>query len=233
MKGISAAIAIVWLFTSSCATVFAGGNICNKKPLPGEPKRQIRPWAFVFDIVLGYGVGLGIDFATGAIYKPCERPQNNKIINGSFEWSETIDVPGVSQKELYQRGIEWYNEAFKDMRAVIQSQDKEAGTFYGKGTIRVFLSSDYTDYVEFAVNVAVKDGKYKYVFNNFTHTGSWLIYKSYINVNGGNLQNEEGNSPLKAKSWAKIKHQTQDNIISIIIPSLKAKMQKKSLSETF
>jgi len=66
-------IAIAVLF-SSCATVF-GGRItsCQKqKPAPGQPQREVRVGAMVADILL-FWPGLIVDFATGAIYKPCNK----------------------------------------------------------------------------------------------------------------------------------------------------------------
>ncbi len=56
---------------SSCATVF-GGHITahqKRKPLPGEPQRDIRAGALVADVLL-FWPGAVVDFATGAIYKP-------------------------------------------------------------------------------------------------------------------------------------------------------------------
>lgn len=56
---------------SSCATVF-GGRVTDhqkRKPLPGEPQREIRVGALVADILL-FWPGAAVDFATGAIYRP-------------------------------------------------------------------------------------------------------------------------------------------------------------------
>lgn len=58
---------------SSCATVF-GGKVseCQRtKPATGEPSRAIRGGALVADILL-FWPGAIVDFATGAIYKPCD-----------------------------------------------------------------------------------------------------------------------------------------------------------------
>ena len=57
---------------SSCATVF-GGHVsdCQRtKPAAGQPARPLRAGAFIADILL-FWPGLIVDFATGAIYKPC------------------------------------------------------------------------------------------------------------------------------------------------------------------
>lgn len=57
---------------SSCATVF-GGRIssCQRhKPSPKQGSRQIRVVALVADILVWWP-GAIIDFADGAIYRPC------------------------------------------------------------------------------------------------------------------------------------------------------------------
>lgn len=61
------------LTQTSCATIF-GGKIsdCQRtKPAPGKPARQIRIVPLVLDCVTGL-VWLAVDFADGAIYKPCK-----------------------------------------------------------------------------------------------------------------------------------------------------------------
>lgn len=57
----------------SCATVFGGPvSACQRtKPSEGEPARAVRPVALIADIIL-FWPGAIVDFATGAIYKPCE-----------------------------------------------------------------------------------------------------------------------------------------------------------------
>ncbi len=59
---------------TSCATVF-GGKVteCQKtKPASGEAQRKLRVGALVADILL-FWPGAIVDFATGAIYKPCDK----------------------------------------------------------------------------------------------------------------------------------------------------------------
>lgn len=223
----------------SCATLF-GGQIadCQKhKPAEGEPKRKMRPAAMVFDILLGYGTGLIVDFADGAIYKPCAE---NKVISNTFDWSETIEVPNASKSVLYQRGVEWFNATFNDMRAVMQSQDKEAGTFYAKGVI---LSRDFkdqinnqyfgsSDVISFSINVAVKDGKYKYTISNFIHSGTKTTYSKTSNVDGGDLRYVTATG-INKKQWRRIKELVTQRVENSLIPSLKQKMKTASLPETF
>ena len=68
------AILLIAASTSSCATVF-GGQVtqCQKtKPAPGEPQRDVRIGALIADVLL-FWPGIIVDFATGAIYKPCDK----------------------------------------------------------------------------------------------------------------------------------------------------------------
>jgi hypothetical protein len=65
-------ILVAAVMLSSCATVF-GGRVsdCQRtKPAPGEPAREIRAVALIADVLL-FWPGAIVDFATGAIYKPC------------------------------------------------------------------------------------------------------------------------------------------------------------------
>ena len=69
---ITLAVAASFIF-SGCATVFGGPvSQCQRtKPPVGHPARPIRAAALVCDIVL-FWPGAIVDFATGAIYKPCK-----------------------------------------------------------------------------------------------------------------------------------------------------------------
>jgi hypothetical protein len=65
------------VFFSSCATVL-GGKItdCQRtKPVAGEPSRKLRSGAMIADILL-FWPGTIVDFASGAIYKPCDKKGN-------------------------------------------------------------------------------------------------------------------------------------------------------------
>ena len=57
---------------SSCATILGGpvNTYQRTKPLPGQPQREVRVGALVADILLVGLLGVGVDFATGAIYRP-------------------------------------------------------------------------------------------------------------------------------------------------------------------
>lgn len=65
-------MALMMVYMFSCATIRDGHvtTYQRTKPRPGEPMRQIKVGAFIWDIILWGGAGVIIDFATGAIYKP-------------------------------------------------------------------------------------------------------------------------------------------------------------------
>lgn len=67
-------MAIVML--SSCATILGGQRTAYQthKPSDGQPQRQVRVGYIIADAVLTGALGLVIDFATGAIYKPAPVP---------------------------------------------------------------------------------------------------------------------------------------------------------------
>ncbi len=70
---------ILMLETTSCATI-VGGQVTEsqrRKPLQGEQTRQIKVGALIADAVFFGGVGILIDFATGAIYKPAEKSKSS------------------------------------------------------------------------------------------------------------------------------------------------------------
>ncbi|MBC7524442.1 MAG: hypothetical protein H7239_08405 [Flavobacterium sp.] len=69
-----ASIVLVVTSLTSCATVF-GGKVseCQRtKPATGAPTRQVRVGALIADILL-FWPGAIVDFATGAIYRPCNK----------------------------------------------------------------------------------------------------------------------------------------------------------------
>ncbi len=64
-------LAVLMLFTTSCATLFGGPVTAQQraKPKAGEPAREVRILPLIADLVI-FAPSLIVDFATGAIYKP-------------------------------------------------------------------------------------------------------------------------------------------------------------------
>jgi hypothetical protein len=68
------AMVLIVASLSSCATLFCGPvSECQRtKPAEGQPARQVRAGALILDIVL-FWPSVIVDFATNAIYRPCEK----------------------------------------------------------------------------------------------------------------------------------------------------------------
>ncbi|QMU27830.1 hypothetical protein [Adhaeribacter radiodurans] len=79
-----AAVVLLTVSMSSCATLFGGKVTAYQKtrPAAGEPQREIRIGALVADVLL-FWPSLAVDFATGAIYKPQEKTSTNLNSNSS------------------------------------------------------------------------------------------------------------------------------------------------------
>ena len=98
-----AILALMPMVFASCATVFGGKvSMCQRhRPSPKEPTRKIRVVALVADIVLWWP-GLGIDFLTGAIYRPCHgSSQGTRMGSGGKGY-----IPDDDEKETEHRDRE-------------------------------------------------------------------------------------------------------------------------------
>jgi hypothetical protein len=63
---------VTCLFCSSCATILCGPVTECQYVKPGRGRaRHIRPVVLFFDIILTGPIGVIVDFATCAIYRPC------------------------------------------------------------------------------------------------------------------------------------------------------------------
>ncbi len=97
--------------------------------------------------------------------------------NSPLEFSDVVQVEGVSTTELYTRAKLWFAEAFRDSKHVLEVEDKEAGLLVGKGTMpyepsSIMQSGGMKGHISFTVKIMIKDGRYKYSISNFTHGGS-------------------------------------------------------------
>lgn len=96
-------------------------------------------------------------------------------------YSETIEVAGVSQDDLYIRANMWFVDAFNNADSVIQFSDKESGVIKGKyigGSVMVGI---YIYKISTTVTVEVKDGRYRITFDNpqYQYIGD-LLSGNYI-----------------------------------------------------
>lgn len=83
---LSALIIGLCMSMSSYATLF-GGKVseCQKtKPMAGQPQREVRVGALIADILL-FAPSAIVDFATGAIYKPCTTKKVSQLKKADLE----------------------------------------------------------------------------------------------------------------------------------------------------
>jgi hypothetical protein len=95
---------------------------------------------------------------------------------GPLQFQEVVTVEGVTRDQLYNTALAWFPEAFRSGKDVLQVQNKDAGTLVGTGTEKyepvVFIGSACTRGVlRYRVTVEVKDGRYRYTIDGFTHEG--------------------------------------------------------------
>ena len=64
---------VIAITLSSCATVFGGHITECQKQKPATGHRELRPVALICDVFITPIpiIALAVDFADGAIYKPC------------------------------------------------------------------------------------------------------------------------------------------------------------------
>lgn len=90
--------------------------------------------------------------------------------SGRIAYTAIVQVPGASKNELYVRAKAWAANAFRSAKDVLQMDDKEAGVLIGKTVYRsdfVVFTSVSPNYVQHTVKIEVKDGRYRYTFNDF------------------------------------------------------------------
>lgn len=139
-------------------------------------------------------------------------------------YSEVIEVSGVSKNDLYVRANTWFTRTFKSAKSVLELQDKEAGKLIGKGVLPIMIKVPImgaTDagYVGATVTIMCKDGKYKYVIDNLSHSKPYGANTQYW-VDGGSLEQEKPKVGMMGrpskKEWNDIKEATQKDILSMV-----------------
>lgn len=97
-------------------------------------------------------------------------------VDGEYFFEEVVPVEGISSKELYTRGRQWYAEVFNEANEVLQMDDPEQGILIGKGWQDILLNPDGFASVKvqmwYLISVYTRDGRYKF-------SVSEIRYKTY------------------------------------------------------
>jgi hypothetical protein len=87
-------------------------------------------------------------------------------------YSEVVYFDSLANKqELFSRAREWFAKAYKSSTNVIQMEDKESGKIIGKALMQVYYKEFPYGYINYTISIYIKEGRYKYEFTDFHHTG--------------------------------------------------------------
>lgn len=155
-------------------------------------------------------------------------------VDSVLKYTEVVQVNGINKETLYQRARSWANDIFKSSKSVIQIDDKETGEIAGKAAFIASFSWNAlgkrtsTTTVNFKFQIISKDGKYKYIFSDFTESG----YYDYLLTSA--KENPYKTAGVSKKNldliWSSLKESSEYKTMELI-NSLKLAMQKKSDAE--
>jgi hypothetical protein len=108
-----------------------------------------------------------------------------------------VEVPGVSQADLYARATAWVNQTYNPADREQERLDPATGqlTLIGRRPAVVrhvyegVLRSSYGGVVRHSLAVYVKEGRYKYVFTNLAHDAAGTPHMQ----SGGPLEQDKAN----------------------------------------
>lgn len=138
-----------------------------------------------------------------------------------------------SAKLLHSTAKMWFTQTFKDPKEVIILDDSNNNIIVGRGNIRylskVFSGSAAREgWISFDVQIASKDGRYKYNFSNFLHEGHSYNYglittDKFLPVMKGLIMG--GPEGYKIKVTEELRS-TIKSKVELLISSLKETMEK-------
>lgn len=148
-----------------------------------------------------------------------------------IEFTEVVNVEGAQKDKLYSAALAWFGGTFKKAQNVIDVQDKEAGRIIGKASFPynpvVFIgSAGIVGKVNYTVTIEVKDNKYRYRIDGFTHAGRYEGFGSFgLLTTASECPIEvRGPSPSgRRETWADLKQKAKREA-EILIPTLKESM---------
>ncbi|MDC7147556.1 DUF4468 domain-containing protein [Bacteroides ovatus] len=151
-----------------------------------------------------------------------------------LNYSEVIQVEGMSAKDIYNTAKRWFVANFKDANSVIQVDNPTDGVLTGKGNIpfeyKNLTWTSSSGCIWFIVDIKVKDGRFKMTISDFRHEShapkfakEWslgAIYDAYL---------PEYKHQHK-KIWDKVEPMCIEEF-SILVSSIKDFMKKNKVEE--
>ena len=131
------------------------------------------------------------------------------VAQTSLKFSEVIESDEVSSDILYSRANIWFVDVFKDADKVIQLKDKENGIIKASPIV-IYNGADdyYSGRIEYSITLEFRDGRFRYTFENFTHSGR--------NINIGNITTHD-EAQFRAMGSSKARRNAEWNNIKTVI----------------
>lgn len=153
------------------------------------------------------------------------------IKDGKVNYTSVVSVDSASKDQLYTRAKRWFAEAFKSAQDVIQLDDKESGEIIGKGAYQTSYQATFamslTTWVNFKVNISVKDEKYKYEITSFT--------VKYIKPSGSSIASAD-DTPIE--SWNNNREENKkkflvkvNDFVTSLVKSIEDQMKSNKSSD--
>lgn len=158
------------------------------------------------------------------------------IFAQDFQFEEVVKVDStITKEELFNRARTWIGKTYNNEKFVIATEDKNNGELSGNGMMNYHPGRNYfgsgvvKGEVNYKINIYVKDGRYKYLFHSFRHTGSSIGMNQPINygmITGSADAPKPSRGGSSNTAWKDIKEESEFKIKKII-ESLKASMNKE------
>jgi len=136
-------------------------------------------------------------------------PVNAK--SGKITFMKTVDATGLTAQQLYDIAKKWSGE-----QGYTIEEDKPGTKITCKGTAEIEYptvksAEKTTGTINFKFQLGAKEGKYRYIFTDFTHTGK--------PEDAGALEDAEPDctfQKISIRGWTVLKKQTHKELLKII-----------------
>lgn len=115
---------------------------------------------------------------------------------------KVVEIPGLTQDEIYIRANSWFVSTFNSAESVIEFQDKESGKIMGK-YVFTYGEGVYTFGVKQTVDVEMKEGKMRVSFTNPNYRTLSGMGETYYNTQYTPLETEAGVKRARAE-WEQL-----------------------------
>lgn len=145
----------------------------------------------------------------------------------AISYSGIVKINGTTL-QLYQKAKTWLNNTFNDSKEVIQIDDKELGQISIRAimpvncTYHALGTRTYKNDIDFQLAIYIKEGKYKYVFSNYSCSEMQWGFTSSIDAPPHRTMGKK----LANEVWTSTKEGI-DSRTNALIESLKDFMNKK------